>query len=165
MEWGNLICKPLLESISHQLNLIVPLSVPSHARIVLNMSWVIQIKNFGSRLAAKKNRNVLRRANLGTLVSMVSMSQIMRRNSMDEPPGSVWKTTQWYPQIQAKFGAAQETYNPFAGSTAPRGTRLKKNPTEEPSDAPELLQVIGLWYVFTYIYNYIYMIYPILFYN
>ena len=56
LEWGNLICKPLLESISHQLNLIVPLSVPSHARIVLNMPWVIQIKNFGSRLAAKKKQ-------------------------------------------------------------------------------------------------------------
>lgn len=27
--------------------------------------------------------------------------------------------------------ASAETYNPFAGSTAPRGTRLKKNPTEE----------------------------------
>ena len=29
-------------------------------------------------------------------------------------------------------GDAQETYNPFAGSMAPKGARIKKNPTEEP---------------------------------
>lgn len=30
--------------------------------------------------------------------------------------------------------ASAETYNPFAGSTAPKGARIKKNPTEEPAD-------------------------------
>ena len=144
-------------------------SVPSHARIVLNMPWVIQIKNFGSRLAAKKEQECAQESQPWHSgyhgfhgfhgFHVVSMSQIMEIPWMNiQVTGSVWKTTQWYPQIQAHKWRSPGNLQPFCWVDGTQRHTTEKEPNwGARCDAPELLQEIGLWFDLICIYTHIYI--------